>query len=412
MISFQFQLPYYVEGFGASVIRLAIFKKHEGVAMTKMVFGWSLGPLLAGALLPPLLLSFYIALKAREESHASFANRFTELYFHFIMRFKSPPQRISSSIEIVVAFITLLILLVAAVLQGEVISFAEKTRIPKSGCQYSRCDSLEATAVLGFDHEWHATKGGILDLFVSDKAVAKKRKDISACTAGKKSAAILTTSFLPSSELAVLLNHTGLCGRRDILELRVSTLKQQGLLLEENLAVVNRVTQLCLKYHIPWLERASIEHGLFQFLHNNIGGNRVQENERELMFWDADESVARSKLPKAVPKKIRVFRDHLRSLREGVRKGFGANDMWRDENLAPWPLKSLTIAFGNLLIGFIFASITLCVQTILKSLNFPASIQALIDEFFNMPTIYTLWKTKRETAPEQGSIVAEPRYFV
>ena len=332
--------------------------------MAEMVFNWSLGPLIVGALLPPILLSFFIATTNRGLSFSASVDRFIDLCLYFVMQFTCPPQHFSFYTRITIGVIMLCIFLVTTILQGEVISFSKRNRIPESGCHYSRCETPMASELFGYDRDWRPTESDILSFYRARRTQSKRGADITVCKANENPKAIFTTSFLPTSELALLLSHRGLCGRRDILELRSFSLKQQGLLLEENLILTSSVVQLCLAHHMPWVERIATEHGLLKFAHNGVSqGERDPENFRERMLWEADSRIFTQKQPGYL-NRVSMLREDLFSIRKELRKGFQLNNMWEEEKLAPWPLESLNIAFADLVIGVSLASVVLLFQIV------------------------------------------------
>ena len=251
----------------------------------------------------------------------------------------------------------LCLFLLTTVLLGEVVSFSEKIRILRSGCQYSRCEPLKAAQIFGFDNLYSPTGSKIFDFYYTKGAESVTRNDIAACPLNQTPAAIMTTSLLPKSELAVLFSNAGLCGRRDIMELREFSLKQRGLLLEENLNLMNDATQLCLEYSMPWLERLTLEHGLLKFRHLGVSkGERVPEDDRERKLWDADISLFLPRYPGFI-KKVANLRDYVAVLHYETRVRFYENNMWQALELAPWPLASLHIAFKSILFGETLAPI-------------------------------------------------------
>ena len=334
--------------------------------MAEMVFNWSLGPLIVGALLPPILLSFFIAATNRGASFSASVDRFIDLCLYFVMQFTCPPQQFSFYTQIIISVIMLCIFLVTNILRDEVISFSKRDRIPESGCHFSRCETLMASAVFGYDNDYKPTQSDILDFYLPANATSVRRADIAVCKAHENPRAIFTTSFLPMSELAVLLSHGGLCGRRDILELRSFSFKQQGLLLEENLMITNNSVELCLAHHMPWLERIATEHGLLKFTHNSVSqGKRIPENVRERMLWNAEPRLFMYHYPD-YRKRISMLQNGLVRVRNKLRISFRENNMWEEENLAPWPLKSLNIAFAGLAIGVSLASVILLLKDVPK----------------------------------------------
>ena len=93
--------------------------------MAEMVFNGSSGPLIGGALLRLVLLSFFIAATNRGDSFSASVDRFIDLSLYFVMHFTCPPQRFSFYTQIIIAVIMLCIFLVTNILQDEVISFSK-----------------------------------------------------------------------------------------------------------------------------------------------------------------------------------------------------------------------------------------------------------------------------------------------
>ena len=206
----QVQLPYYVEAFEPSVMRLAIFQKYEGISMAEMVFNWSLGPLICGALLPPILLSFFIAATNRDDPFLTSLDRFIDLCLYFVMQFSCPPQRFSFYTQIIIAVIMLCIFLVTSILQGEVISFSKKTRIPESGCHFSKCETPMASEVFGYDNDFKPTKSAIFDFYLSENATSPRRAEIAVCHKNKR--AMFTASFFGETYEGVFSRT--ICGKK------------------------------------------------------------------------------------------------------------------------------------------------------------------------------------------------------
>lgn len=372
--------------------------------MAEMVFNWSLGPLIIGSLLPPILLSFFVAATTRAETLSSTVNRFIDLCLYFVMHFKCPPQHFALFTQIMIAVIMLCVFLVTSVLQHEVISFSKRDRVPKSNCRYSRCVAPMASEVFGYANAYTPTNSAVLDFFSSTSATSMQQRNISACESNEKSTeAIFATSFLPNSELALLMSHAGLCGRRDILQMRTFSFKQQGLQVEENLELSDQLTQLCISKHIPWLERIIVEQGLFKYIHNAIShGQRVPEDKREVKFWNSDGRLFKSNRPLFM-KKIRSLRRSLPILRGRARAAFGDNNMWGQETLAPWPLESLNIAFGDLLIG-------VCFSTALLFVEYLTCFVQSIARFWNPFQVHTLEVVDSEEveSPENRILESHP----
>ena len=113
--------------------------------------------------------------------------------------------------------------------------------------------------------------------------------------------------------------------------------------------LVDRKNQLCLEYSMPWLERLALERGLLKFRHLGASkGKRGSEDDRERKLWDVDISLF---LPgySDFLKRVANLRDYLAVLRTATGTRFEENNMWQIQELASWPLKSLHVAFKNLL---------------------------------------------------------------
>ena len=281
-----FQVPYYVEAFDASAYRLAIPRMFDASTNARVVLNRSSWMLLVCAILPSASFGFVWAVVTFRELIIRIDN-FIDLNMHLLLRFPFRLRTQKFYVKVASAFITLWVFLVFIMLSGEVTSFTEPVRIPKSNCRYDRCRIELFSELMGYTDHWDLKAGPVFSAYFSPSNDISQLKLTRECSAGELRMAHQSSTFLDKSILAVLFLNMALCGKKDILNLRIQSLNQRGLLVEERVELMRPLTQFCLMVNVPWLQRPMLEQSLFSFVHFGMfRGSRIGENLRERDLWN------------------------------------------------------------------------------------------------------------------------------
>lgn len=359
-----FQVPYFVEGFDTDAYRLAIPEMFDSNSRTRVVFGGSSLLLVVCAILPSAAFGLCWAVVSFR-GLVTQMDHLIDLNSYFVLRFHYRLTDDRIHVKLTCGFITLWVFLVFTMLSGELTSFTEPVRIPRSNCRYDRCRVELFSELMGYTDYWSQGYGRALRAYFSSSGETSPLKPTRRCPAEELRTAQHSSTYLAKSILTVLFLNMALCGKKDILNLRTQSLNQRGLLIEERLHLNQSVTQICLRVETPWLQRVMLEQGLFAFVHFGLfQGERIGENLRERDLWDGKSVFHRPKQSFEI--KIERLKGILEEHGDTLKSAYAENRMWKSDREFILDLKSQFMSLKMLVIGFKVAILAVLLENFMK----------------------------------------------
>ena len=293
-----FQSVFFVYSFTPAAFRLAIPEEYAEASLVSVALSQSALYLIVWSLLLPAVVSIYIA-ATTSYNGARFLwisrvvaklDTFVDALLACVMQFKFPLGDLNLAVKVAVALIMFFEFLFLHVLQAEVVSFAQETRIPASGCRYKFCGHIGPVEALGI--------GGRVDIFhephVWNLSAAEPTKSLRDCDGGVKQIAFYPYSIGEKTLFLYLFLGRGFCGRRDLIDIKANSYKGRGLQIEEKLPVGRQSVELCTVRNIPWLQRRLLENSLLSFSFYEKDGGLSHQIRAEKAFWSRNDSFIRN----------------------------------------------------------------------------------------------------------------------
>ncbi|XP_003748520.1 uncharacterized protein LOC100906237 [Galendromus occidentalis] len=290
----------FVYSFDSTVFRLAIPQNYRERSFATLVFSRSASMLVIGALAPSVAVCIYVAATSRITTDKLFDrildkfDVFINAFTFCVMRFHSHLGELNFPSRIAFAFAAYYSVIFLNVLQGEVVSSSQGSRIPESRCSYDYCANVDVKSLLRSRKD--RGKDLAYSFVASESGTIGPQPPLRKCRRRKKELqeAHHSIAFGNETLLALLYLGRGICGRSDLMRIQANSIKSRGLLLEEGLSLEERSTQLCADFYVPWILRRALENSLFAFSFFDMqGGFNQKHDQREIEYWSRDDAQIR-----------------------------------------------------------------------------------------------------------------------
>lgn len=295
-----FQGVYFVHSFESTAFRLAIPRQYRKASIVSVALSLTAGHLIVGSVVPPVVVCLFIMI-AVSPSNGWFSGSvwmrrldvFLESFLCCVMQFDFPLGSLKFPVKCLFALVLFFEFLVLNDLRGEVVSIAQNSRIPASGCSFSYCANEVARDILIKGES--SRKDIFNDPTLWDRRAVRPVKGHEFCDKTRRERkAFRSVSYGEETILTSLFMKRALCGESDLIKAQANSIRGIGLLLEENIVLRDRSTQLCVDYPVSWILRKALENSLFTFTRlGKRDGPHKGRDQKENEFWASNDSYTR-----------------------------------------------------------------------------------------------------------------------